>query len=158
MIARTAIRAVAVALALAALYRYVWLPWRADFVLFRTMNRTSVAESLGTYRATGVAHENIAELDTVAAACTTDLNFHMLYAANALILRDWDTTERHYAAALSLDQRPEIYYARSLVSLQRGNVDAAVRDLTIATRFDPMYAENVTGELRLRVRHNAGLE
>ena len=90
-----------------ALYRYSWLPYRANHVLFEVERRSEAAERADLLKGMPVARANIVKLESVAAACRTDINYHLLYAANARLLRRPDLARQHYDAALTIDRRPE---------------------------------------------------
>jgi len=154
---RWSIRVIAIALACLALYRLTWLPYHANHVLFEIDQRTAAAQSGGAYRAVPAARDNLARLQTVAAVARTDIVYHLLYAANARLLQRWNDALLHYDAALAIDHRPEIYFERGMMMVERGNVDAALPDLVKAVRFRPTYLEELEGNLAERVRAAAGL-
>lgn len=154
---RWTVRAAAVVVAALALYRYAWLPYRANHVLFDVERRTALAETQ-PYTGLTIARDNLVRLESVASGCRTDVNYHMLYAANDRLLRRWDDAERHYNLALTIDHRPEIYFWRGMTKLGRGDVDAAVADLVIAARFNESTTDELEGHLRDRVRRQAGLD
>jgi tetratricopeptide (TPR) repeat protein len=143
-------------LAVLFLGRYAWLPYRTDHVLFDVDARTAVAQSEDSYKAIPAARDAIARLDTIPGAGRISVNYHMLYAANDRLLQRWDDARRHYDAALALDRRPEVYFQRGELTLERGNIAAALPDLVLATRFSEVYADGLEGELRKRVRREAG--
>ena len=134
---RWPVRVVAIGVACLALYRLTWLPYHANHVLFEIDQSTAVAQNGGAYRAAPAARDNLARLQTVAAVAGTDIVYHMLYAANARLLQRWDDALQHYDAALAIDHRPEIYFERGMMLVERGNVDAALPDLVKAVRFRP---------------------
>jgi hypothetical protein len=156
-VVRWSVRVAAIAAATLALYRYGWLPYRANHVLFAVERRTASAETQPPYKGLPIARDNLVLLESVAPGCRTDVNYHMLHAANDRLLRHWDDAERHYNLALTLDHRPEIYFYRGMTKLGRGDVDAAVADLVIAARFNESTTDDLEGNLRDRVRRQAGL-
>jgi tetratricopeptide (TPR) repeat protein len=152
---RWAFRATVLIAAAFALYRYSWLPYRANHVLFAVERRSEAAEGTDPLRGMPVARANIAMLESVEAGCRTDVNYHMLYAANARVLRRPDLARQHYDAALALDRRPELFLQRGFTALESGDVNRAVADFVQATRFNPALADELEGGLRDRVQHEA---
>ena len=140
------------------LYRYTWLPYRANHVLFDVEQRGNAAEMADPLKGMPLARTNLKMLDSVATACWTDANYHMLYAANARILRRPDIARQHYDDALAVDCRPEIYVQRGFLSLENGHLDAAMPDFIRAVRFNPGMLDQLGGELGERVAHAAGLD
>jgi hypothetical protein len=141
-----------------ALYRYSWLPYRANHVLFAVEQRGEAAEAADPLKGMPVARTNIAMLESVEAGCRTNVNYQMLYAANARVLRRPDLARQHYDAALAIEGRPEIFMQRGFTSLEAGHVDAAFADFVHAIRFNPRMIDQLAGEeIRLRVWHEAGM-
>jgi tetratricopeptide (TPR) repeat protein len=105
-----------------------------------------------------LAHANIAQLQSVAPACRTSVEYELLYAANAALLHRWDEAFAHYNAALQIDRRPEIYFNRGLTRLQLGDIAGATQDLVIAVRFRPVLNDQLSGELHDRVAAQAGIK
>ena len=134
-----------------ALQRYVWLPYRANHVLYQIDQRTEEAQKAGPYRALPAARENLARLDTIEGVAKTQVYYQMLYATNARILQRWDLAMQHFNDALAIDPRPEIYFQRGLMLVERGQVDAAMPDLVLAVRFNPTLAETLDENLQLRL-------
>lgn len=153
---RWTIRLLAIGLASVALYRLTWLPYHANHVFFEVDQRTAAVQNGDVFQAAPAARDNLARLQTVAAVGRTDIVYHMLYAANARLLQRWDDALLHYDAALAIDHRPEIYFDRGMMLVERGKVDAALPDLVKATRFRPIYLEEIEGSLRKRVRAATG--
>jgi tetratricopeptide (TPR) repeat protein len=149
---RWTIRVLAIGLACLALYRLIWLPYHANHLLFEVDQRTAAAQNGDALHAAPAARDNLARLQTVAAVARTDIVYHMLYAANARLLQRWDDALLHYDAALAIDHRPEIYFERGMLLVERGNADAALPDLVKATRFRPTYLDEIEGSLADRVR------
>jgi len=150
---RLTTRALTIAVAAVALYRFAWLPWHANLVLAEVESRSRAALASGYPVRTAVfARRNLAELQEVAPATRDDANYYMLYAANAAFLNELDLAAQTYTSALeNADHRPEIYYERGLIYMRQGKVEAAVADLTHAARFNPMVVYDLTGDLQARV-------
>lgn len=157
---RVACRVVAIAFVAFALHRLAWMPWEANHVLSLVEARSRVAIDSGDPVTTAViARGNIDQLRRISKATRDDANYYMLYAANAKLLGDLDLSERMYTAALdNADHRPEIYYERGLVYLQKGQVDAAVADLAHAAKFNPSVVYTLSGDLQQRVMALAGIK
>ncbi|SRR5260221_5654846 len=155
---RWCLRVTVLVIAGPALYRYSWLPYRANHVLFEVERRGEAAEAADPLKGMPIARTNIAMLESVERGCRTDVNYHMLYAANARVLRRPDLARKHYDAALALDMRPEILMQRGLIELETGHVDAAFADFVRAVRFNPGMIEQLGGEYRQQVWHKAGLK
>ena len=139
-----------------ALYTYAWLPYRANHVLFDVGQRTEAAEPADLLKGMSVARTNLALLDSVAAVGRTDVNYHMLYAANARLLRRPDIARRHYDTALTIERRPEIYLQRGFNTLESGNLDGAMPDFIRAVRFNRAMLDQLGGHLGQRVEYEAG--
>jgi tetratricopeptide (TPR) repeat protein len=152
------VRGAALALAVVALDRLVYQPWRAQEILLAVGERSKVAVNANRETAAILARGNIERLRSVAPATRTDANYYMLFAANARMLGEDNVAVQQYTAALTYaDHRPEIFLQRGLTLLDLGRVDAAAADLTHAARFNPMVLEQIDGELRERVRRDAGI-
>ena len=141
-----------------ALHQYSWLPYRANHVLFEVEQRGEAAEAADPLKGMPIARTNIAMLESVEQGCRTNVNYHMLYAANARVLRRPDLALQHYDAALALDMRPEILMQRGLIELETGHVDTAFADFVRAVRFNPGMIEQLGGQYREQVWHKAGLK
>jgi tetratricopeptide (TPR) repeat protein len=155
---RWAIRIAALIVAALALNRYTLRPWQANRVLWTVQQRSQMALQSGPDRAARIARYNIDQLETIAPACATNVDYYILLAANARIMGDNPLAIHEYTAALSADHRPEIYFNRGMTYLESGNVEAAVPDFVRAARFSPTIVESLDGELRKRVTREAGLE
>jgi tetratricopeptide (TPR) repeat protein len=150
-VARTVCRLVATVAAAAALYRYAWLPAYADHVLKSVTTRSEAALQMSGNQAVFAARDNLERLQAIAAACRLSVAFHLVYAVNARILGRNDDAIEHYTAALAVDQRPEIYFDRGTTYLDEKKLDAAIADVAMAVRFNPVYLESVDAEMRERV-------
>jgi tetratricopeptide (TPR) repeat protein len=102
-------------------------------------------------RAKAVARENLDLLQPIANTSRLSVDYHLVYAVNARILGLNDEAIAHYTAALTADNRPEIYFDRGVTYLEVGNLDAATPDIALAARFDPAYLEEVDVGMQARV-------
>ncbi|MEA2163609.1 MAG: hypothetical protein QOK37_1736 [Thermoanaerobaculia bacterium] len=139
------------AAAAAALFRYVWLPERADHVLKAVTTRTESAMQLSGNKAVFSARNNLELLHPFANVCRLSVAYHLVYAVNLRILGRNNEAIEHYTSALAADQRPEIYFDRGTTYLDEKKLDAAVADIALATRFNPVYIESVDTAIRERV-------
>ena len=158
-VGRIVVRAIAVLLAAAAIYRWVVLPWEANHVIYQVAVRSEKALDRGGDVAIITARENIDRLKQIAPVSRTDANFYLLFAGNARMVRNGELAVEQYSAALAnADHRPEIYYERGLTYLAMGNLDAAAADLIHAAKFNPFIVETLEGELLERVTRGAGVK
>lgn len=157
---RAASRVAVLVVAALALYRYAWLPYRANRVLFTVTTQLDQAtrfEGGDPARAAILARDNLARLQSVERACHTNVEWELLYAENARLLQRFDEAFAHYDAALRIDHRPEIYFHRGMTRMEAGQFDKAFDDLVLAVRFRPGLVEELSGELRIRVEQAAGM-
>jgi tetratricopeptide (TPR) repeat protein len=154
---RVLVSAVVLAGAAVAVHRLCVVPFRANLVMRDVEQRTGVVESVGSYRAGSLARQNLADLDGVARSGRLDPAWYMFYGANCEVLDRWQDAANAYTNALTIAQRPEIYFHRGLVMLHLGRLDEATADLVRAVRFNPFFVEQIDGELRRRVAAEAGL-
>jgi tetratricopeptide (TPR) repeat protein len=150
-LARAVCRLAAVAVAALAAYRYAWLPEHADHVVKFVMIRSQAALQMSNDRAMAVARANLDRLQPIASICQLSVDYHLVYAVNARILRRDDEAIEHYAAALASDHRPEIYFDRGMTYLEEGKLDAATPDIALAVRFNPQFLYDVDAGMQERV-------
>jgi tetratricopeptide (TPR) repeat protein len=144
---RIAARVIAVLLAAAAFRSLVWAPLYANRALKLIELRTRAAD-IASDRRIFLARDNLDALARVEPSAIVAVDYHMLYAANDRIIGLPQDAIEHYTAALGIEHRPEIYFERGMTWLEARNVDAAVRDLTVAVRFDPVYMESLDLQTR----------
>ena len=150
---RAACRVVITIIAAAALYRYSFEPIHANRALKDVELRTRGAldGAMSDDRAVMTARDNLERLGRFEPRCLLAVEYHMLWAANDRILHRTDDALTHYTLALAMEHRPEIYFERGLTYLEKGDVDRATADVTLAARFNPNYVNEVNGELARRV-------
>ena len=151
------VRAAAIAAACAAIYFLCVVPYRANVEMRQLTKRSVLAQRVDQQRAVIVARSNLADLDRIARARRLDPAWYMLYGSNLEILDRLPEAAETYTAALRIDDRPELYVNRAMVSVQLGRTDAAVADLVKAVRFKPQVLNRLDGDLRARVAAAAGL-
>jgi len=151
------VRAAAIAAACAAIYFLCVVPYRANVEMRQLVKRSLLAQRVDEQRAVIVARSNLADLDRIARARRLDPAWYMLYGSNLEILDRLPEAAEVYTAALRIDDRPELYINRAMVSVHLGRTDAAVADLVKAVRFRPRVLDKLDGDLRARVAAAAGL-
>lgn len=152
------IRLAAIVVAVLAVHRYVCVPWQVNGVLYIVQQRTKIALDAGPDRALQIARGNIDRLLPFAPDCTRNVDYFLLLAANARLVGNREMALEEYTAALSADRRPEIYFNRGMTYFESGNVEAAMPDFVRAARFSEYVLDSMDGELRTRVRREAGLQ
>ena len=151
------VRAAAVLAACLGIDRLAVVPLRSNLVLREVEQRTITARMVDTRRAAVLARMNLDQLQRTAAGGRLDPSWYLLRGANCELLERWQEAADAYTEALRIDDRPEIYFNRGMVMIRVGRIDAAVRDLTKAARFDPNVLNQIDGEIRRRVAPAAGL-
>ncbi|HEV2718897.1 MAG TPA: hypothetical protein VG323_02675 [Thermoanaerobaculia bacterium] len=146
-----AVRAAAVIAAVFAIYRLCILPYRGAAVEGEVQRRSEVADTAGGQRSVILARENLNDLTRIAAGRRLATSWYMLYGGNCTLLDRWPDAVDAYTRALTIDQRPEIYFYRGLARLHLGQHDAGVADLVTAARFDPFFTDQLGGELQKQV-------
>jgi len=145
------VRIIAIAIACIAIDRLCVEPYQGNLMLTRVDQQTAEMEKYDPRIEVAMAHGNLRDLDQVERSHRLDPQWYLLDAANWEALGEWDRAAEAYTRALRVDDRPEIYFRRGSVMVQMGRVDAALPDLVRAARFDVRYAEQLDGNLRLRV-------
>jgi tetratricopeptide (TPR) repeat protein len=138
------IRIAVLALAAFALQRFVLLPWHANHELDAVERNTEVAAAKRGAEREIMARDNIERLDRVAAGARSNVDYYILAAENARIAGDAQLSVDRYTAALTVDQRPEIYFGRGMMRFEGLNdLDGAIADLTKAVEFAPSYRRRI---------------
>jgi tetratricopeptide (TPR) repeat protein len=145
------------ALAWIGVDRLCAIPFRDNLAMREIDERTDIAQSADPQQAIVLARTNLADLERTVRSHALDPAWYLLFGANCELLGRWQDAANAYTRALSIDQRPEIYFNRGLALLHLGHVEAATADLVIAVRFNPTFIEQIDGELRARVAKAAGL-
>jgi tetratricopeptide (TPR) repeat protein len=151
------VRTITIIAGAAAIYRFCVLPVRCAHALQAIENSTNALDSMPGWRAASFARFNLRVLGSFDRSCWTEINYHLLLAANADILGRKQEVLQHFGDALEVDDWPMVYYHRGLILLQLGRLDDAVRDLAIAVDFDPTLIGTLDGELRARVAQAVAL-
>ncbi|HXI14014.1 MAG TPA: hypothetical protein VNM92_15420 [Thermoanaerobaculia bacterium] len=98
-----------------------------------------------------LARSNLERLSVCSGASLLQGDHYMIVAVNRRILGRFDEAIEGYELALGRDRRPEIYFQIGLTELERGNRDAALRNLTLAASFSRSYLDSIPTELRDQV-------
>ena len=155
---KVVLRTAALIAAAIGIYYLCLQPLHGQLVLRDVRSRTILAQSRERAHASTIAWTNLNDLQRVARACRLDPAWYVLYGGNCELLQRWSEAADAYTRALSVDERPEIYFSRGRVKLYLGQTEAAAADMVTAARFDPSMLEQIDGELRRRVAAAAGLK
>lgn len=150
--ARNVCRTLAVFAAAIALRQFVWASFHTNRVLKTVTSRTEAALQANGDRAVMLARTNLDELQPLAQWSRDSVTYHLLYAANARILRRDDEAIDHYSAAIAADPRPEIYFDRGVTYLEEQQIERATDDIAFACRFDRSYLTEVDTTMQERVQ------
>ena len=145
------LRLAAVGAGLAAIYYVCLVPLACNRDVLVIELLTQEALSAPQARAATIARDNIRDLQHLVAACRTDADLYLLMAFNANILGRRDEAISFINRALTVDQRPDLYFERGMLLLQSGSHDAALEQFTIAAEFNPNFADRLEGALRANV-------
>lgn len=140
-----------------AIHHSCVVPFQDNLVMRDVEERMSIMDTVDSFRASQLARLNLADLDRVASSRRLDPAWYMYVGANCELLDRWEDAAKAYTDALAIDQRPEIYFNRGLVMLHLGRMAEAETDMIRAVRFNPFFADRISGELRARVEAGAGL-
>jgi putative inorganic carbon (HCO3(-)) transporter len=154
---RLVLATIATAAAFIGIVRLCVIPFRDNLIMRDLERRSATADSVDPAAAAPLAHANLADFARIARSHRLDPQWYMLYGANCELLERWPEAADSYTRALTIDQRPEIYFSRGLVLLHLGQVDRATADMVTAVRFNPFLIDGIDGDLRARVASAAGL-
>ena len=127
-------------------------PYMANRVLRRVDTRThAAAADPNSQRAVIRARISMNELGTISDIQKDEVNYEMLFAANARLLNRPGDALAHYDTALRFDHRPEIYLERGATLLELGRDSEAIANFVLAAEFDPDIVETLDPPIRARV-------
>jgi hypothetical protein len=148
-----ALRLAALALAAMAAYEWCVLPFQCNRVIAEVDERTQAAMHMTSdVGARTTAEANLRALDAVAAGCRSNVDIHLLRAANAEVKRAVADARNELTAAIATEPRPEIYQRRAMLEIEQRDIDAAVRDYVVFVRFYPNELGALGPELQSRVQ------
>ena len=150
---RAAAGAVIVVLAALAIRHFCVQPYRCAAALPSLQAATfRAAEQADTQRGVMMARRNLERLAALDGACRQELEWMMLEAGNSRIAGDAPRAIALYTHALTLHQRPELYFNRGVAYLEMRQVDRAVQDLATAAIFNPTILENFDADTQKVIR------
>ena len=142
-IIRLIIPAATVALAGAALYLLVLLPYRHN-LMKKEIERefdTLLAQSGGQstkFSAAATIRGNVTRIRAALRTSPTDIDLHMELAAQYRFLGRYDDAAAAYEEALRFHRRPEIYRNLAESHLAAGRVKESIENYGFAVAFSPM--------------------
>jgi tetratricopeptide (TPR) repeat protein len=134
---RTVAALIVAVAAAAAVYRFAYLPWRADVERKRLEAITLALWDRSPAFVRGPAQENVARARNYLDRGVHNTGLYMAAAANYRLLDDLEQAAEMYRTALHYDQRPELYFNLGVVELGRGQIDAGKQALIRAALFNP---------------------
>jgi tetratricopeptide (TPR) repeat protein len=145
-----------------ALVTFAYRPMKCNRALADLQGRTNLASETGdTYRATLLARQNLTELLRLEKCCRTIVNLYVLEANNSDVLGRKEDAVVALRRALTVDQRPEIYFNIGTLLVELGRMDEAVDNYvtaarTTATREISIPSPEAAERVRARVSQLAG--
>jgi len=145
------------ALAIVAMHRVVYQPWRCS-VMRRTLEPATLLlwerqDSFVRPR----ARENAAMARACIGVTPYDSAPYMMAAANDRLAGDFVTAAAMYEGALHCDRRPEIYFDLGLMQLELARTADAEESFVKAGSFDPYTILDIPPEdVRMRVMQRVG--
>ncbi len=97
------------------------------------------------------ARRSIARLERCATACAGDWQVHFLRGVLQEIAGRDTVALASYRAALSLEERPEIYYAMSVLQFKNGEPEEALANAAKAALFNVAFADRFDYQMRARL-------
>jgi tetratricopeptide (TPR) repeat protein len=142
----------AIAAGIIGIERLCMAPYAANRILHRVDIRSHAAISAADpQHAAILARTSLNELRSIASIEEYDVDYHLLFAANARVLNQTAEALAHYDAALRADQRPEIYFQRGLTLLELGRIPESIPNFVTAARFNPTILNDLDPTIREQV-------
>jgi len=133
---RSLVLAVVAALCFWAFVAWVWRPLSCNQSISDMAGRTRGARETGdVYRMTLLARENLAALRRLEPRCGMTVNLYLLEADNEDLLGRKEAAIERLRYALTVDQRPELYFNIGTLMVELGRIDEAVDNYVMATRI-----------------------
>ena len=124
-----------------ALYAFVYRPLACNWQLNELRARTELArDTSDSYRATLAARANLADLRRIEPKCCTSVHVYVLEAENEDILDRKEDALAALRRALTVDQRPELYFNIGTLLVELGRMDEAVEAYVTSARIRPADA------------------
>jgi tetratricopeptide (TPR) repeat protein len=135
------------------LVRWAYPPLACNGQLTGVTRRTDLAEKTQDIRERFArARQNVADLRRIQGRCGMDIRLYMLLAANQENLGFDEDALATYEEALTVDRRPEIYFARGYVLLRLGRFEESAQSYATGVRFNENNIDNLPSDLvRTRV-------
>lgn len=155
--AAAVIRIAAVIAAVVAVQRLCVIPFRCNRAIHDARllaDRATTASSPSV--AIADAQRSSALVQPYAETCgRTEVNVHIILAANAVTAGRNDEALAHYEEAIRVEPRPEIYFDRGMTKIAQHRTADGERDLVEAVRFNPYFLDQIGGETHERVSRAA---
>lgn len=97
------------------------------------------------------AQENLVRAERCIGRIPGRVDMHMIAAANAQMLGKPIAAAAHYAAALKIDRRPELYLALGSTELELGQRSSGLKHLVRARQFTQYMQSDVPEDVRSEV-------
>ena len=149
---RILVRLGAITAGIIGIERLCIAPYAANRILHRVDIRSHAAVAAGDpQRAAILARTSLSDLRSIASIGKDEVNYHLLFAANARLINQPAEAFAHYDAALRADQRPEIYLQRGLTLIELGRIAEAIPNIVTAARFNPTILDDLDPSIRQQV-------
>ena len=120
-----------------AMVVFVYRPLACNRTLNELRARTSAARETGnSYRAALLARQNLTDLRRLEDSCHTAVIVYVLEAENFDILEQKEEALAAFRRALTVDQRPELYFNIGTILVELGRMDEAVDNYVTAARLN----------------------
>jgi tetratricopeptide (TPR) repeat protein len=135
------------------LARWAYPPVACNRELTAVTRRTGLAEKTQDIRERFErARTNVADLRRIQGRCGMDTRLYVMLATNQEILGFDEDALRSYDEALTIDRRPEIYFARGYLLLRLGRFEASAQSYATGVRFNENNIDNLPSDVvRTRV-------
>jgi len=153
---RAVVVAVVAVLCIWALVAWAYRPLACNEWVNEMQARTDLARETGdSYRATVMARDNLTELRRREGPCRTTTLLYVLEADNEDLLGRREASIDALRRALTIDQRPELYFQIGTLLVELGRMDEAVENYVMGTRIRRSSTLNIPSpeaERRVRLR------
>jgi len=121
-----------------ALIAFAYRPLFCNYTLNVLHAQTDMARDTGdSYEATLLARDNLARLRRLEERCGTAVQLYVFEAENQDILGRKEDAVAAFRRALTVDQRPELYFSIGTLLVELGRMDEAVDAYVTAARIRP---------------------
>lgn len=145
------------AVAIAAVWRLAWMPWRCSAEHRELQYATNRLDAQNGDVLRRQALANAAAAQRCALVEQTNVGLYVLAAENYRLAEDWPDAIEMLTTALRYDRRPELYYGVGVIRLSMGQVKESEAPLVQAGLFDPYTTANIpASDVRDRVMTEVG--